>query len=441
MRLLFFFGMCLLCLSSTAGAEIETGSRTISREPDPITITGVTLPEAAGLEPTLFGLYAVRGKRLVPIPFQVDQRDEDGEYILADVVERKQPPPRPFDENDELLFMAKDLGDRCSPELYPPDRQKGIEIEVIDPVDNTRGWSYLFVFESPPELSGRRYTTYLLPREGKDVVDTAVFFSEYPPVELERANIAQSLMVKETAGGSGENILDRMKMRVTFKFLFSYFALHIDEDNVGCELLAYRDGPVRLIRRVKSFTELGFGLKAPGFVSDMSYYETIVSTPMDMTVPFKFGYVLSEVSNRLGFDYSPAAVGSLFYNSRNLRGFLIDGYPSQEEMNMNPEESGWNVLTGPKGTLMRRSAILGLAKKYIGIKEYIMDNMEEPDPPENFPGNVGHTYQMWDFTNVPRGKYKSLLNFYVPSNFEWGDQLEYLKINDHPLEVVTRSLQ
>ena len=435
-----FFTLCFFILMlSESWAGDDRGL--ISRQPDPLLISGEKLSNVIGLNPESFGLYALKNGTLVPIPFQVDQKDEEGSYILTDINDEKEIASQPFDENDELVFMAKDLGDHCSPELYPTDWRRGIEIEVTDPLNNTKGWSYLFAFDQLPVRSERAYTRYLLPTEGRDVPDTNVYSIIFPPVEQNRAHATRGLIVKKTAGGSGENFVDRLKTRVKFEFLFSLIKLNFSEDNVGCELLAYKEGPVRIFRRFKTFIPLGFGLKSPGYISDMYYFETGMSSPMEVAIPFRFGSVFSSVTMRIGFDYLPLVSGSQFYNSLNLDGFLIDWVTAPAELDMKAGESEWNLFTGEPGAIMRRDLKFGMAKKYWQMDEYFLDDAAEPDPPEAGSGTFGHTYRIWDVTDLKRGDYQLEQHFFILPNFKWGDQFEYMKIHDHPLRVETTNLE
>jgi hypothetical protein len=49
-----------------------------------------------------------------------------------------------LDPRDVVLFMAKDTGDRVSETLWPERAAKGVEIQLIDPVDQGRSWVYVF---------------------------------------------------------------------------------------------------------------------------------------------------------------------------------------------------------------------------------------------------------------------------------------------------------
>ncbi len=165
-----------------------------------------------------------------------------------------------------------------------------------------------------------------------------------------------------------------------------------------------------------------------------------MTSPIDVSIPFKFSYIFSSAFNRLGFDYNPAVMGSMFYNSENLQGFLIDGQPAPEELEMNNEEAEWNLFTGSMGTAMRRNVKVGLSNKYFDVTEYLRDDENTEDPPEDFPGYFGHSCQVWDLANLPRGDYKLEMSFFILPNFSPGDQFEYLKIVDQSLEVKTKKV-
>ncbi len=420
--------------------DAEKEMNLLSREPDPVILAGGDLSGIAGTHTELLGLWALRDNRLIPIPFQVDHKDETGKYILTVVSSKEERSPTALDDNDEVIFMAKDLGTRCAPDRFPPGWQRGAEIEALDPTNGTRGWCYLFSFEQPPEKSRTTYTRYQFAHTGRDIVDTDAFTMVFPPVDQSRAHSCRELRIPVMAGGSGENFLDRLKTRVRIKFLFSLLGMNLSEDTMRSELLAYKEGPVRVIRRFKLFIPLGFGLKSPGFVTDSYYYETVMSAPMEFTIPCKFGHVVSSVTMRIGFDYLPVVMGSRFFNSVNLQGFVVDGKLAPDEEKMIHGEAVWNLLNGPMGTVMRRNLKIGLSREYFNIEEYVWDQVAEADLPEGSPGNLGHSYQLWDVTDLPRGRYHLEQYFFVVPNFEWGDQHSYLRIHDDPLQVTARPL-
>jgi hypothetical protein len=122
---------------SVHGAAVPLAT---ARPHDPVVIRTAALTEVVDRDPTHYRLYVANSDRLVPIPFQVDARDAQGRYVFDET-------PgggvgTPFDDDDELVFMAKDTGARIAPECLPGGSPPS-EIEVRDPVTGARGYAYL----------------------------------------------------------------------------------------------------------------------------------------------------------------------------------------------------------------------------------------------------------------------------------------------------------
>ncbi|MGH3055080.1 MAG: hypothetical protein ACRDL7_08900, partial [Gaiellaceae bacterium] len=130
------------------GLEAFAGSaKTLTRLHDPVVISASALPGAMGRSTAGIVLYRVRNGRLEAMPYQFDARDRSGNIDVA--------APRDFnlDDNDELVFMAKDTGDQADGATLAS--AAGLEIEVNDPLDRGRGWAYLLpastsIVGSPP---------------------------------------------------------------------------------------------------------------------------------------------------------------------------------------------------------------------------------------------------------------------------------------------------
>jgi len=147
----------LLCLAlfpaPAAGATSAHSAKTLSRFHDAVVLPFGCLPmrggKAAGIR-----LYRLRAGQWESIPYQIDARDRDGEYVPAEDAEA---PDLVVDADDELVFMARDSGDRAARAVLAP----AVEIELRDPLTEDRGWVYVFEFSGlAPPRSPRRYVSY-----------------------------------------------------------------------------------------------------------------------------------------------------------------------------------------------------------------------------------------------------------------------------------------
>ena len=100
-----------LALPAWTTASIETTTKTLQRDQDPVIVPTGRLTALRDHDSARYRLYAIGHGRLGPIPFQFDARGADGELLLS---EDGAESDFTFGDHDELVFMAKDTGDRAS---------------------------------------------------------------------------------------------------------------------------------------------------------------------------------------------------------------------------------------------------------------------------------------------------------------------------------------
>ena len=134
--------------------------KTLTRVEDFVLVQGKILKKNLGRDIGQMGLLAFHEEKPVPIPFQIDERNPDGDWVLTQVPpELKNTGLKPerdddnglLDGNDELAFMARDAGDRIGKEYYPPGILAADEIMIRDPkriTENTRAVDALRFMES-----------------------------------------------------------------------------------------------------------------------------------------------------------------------------------------------------------------------------------------------------------------------------------------------------
>ena len=159
------------------------------------------------------------------------------------------------------------------------------------------------------------------------------------------------------------------------------------------------------------------------------------TTPIHFNFPFKIERVVTSLFLRIGTDYAPVVKGSVFYNSNNPQGVLINGKMDETEAALNPKADRWRVMVGKWGALMTRSVLTPEAEEQLQIVQGITDDETFLDPPETYPGCVGWTWQDWRIGQLPGGHYTFYLEFYTPPHYKAGDEVQYLNYLDSPLEI------
>ena len=130
-----------------------------------------------------------------------------------------------LDYNDELVFMARDAGERADRGGWLADA--AVEIELRDPADGSRSWAYLFHFaEDPPPPSDLDYVDY---DPGEDTIVSRrleIDFDNRKPLIIER------LVGTPPGQRPLPDVLDRFKLHIHVKpRLLFCLGIDFDENN------------------------------------------------------------------------------------------------------------------------------------------------------------------------------------------------------------------
>jgi len=283
---------------------------TMGREMAPVIVQGAALPHLSGAPTDDLFVYAYGAGGYAQIPFQVDEM-VGGTYTST--------VGSPLDDEDELVFMASDLGGRPDTEDLTatlPISDTWYRLEVTDPLSPTaKGWAYVVRSSSLTQTFTQTYTSFIT---GTGHISTTAysvgFLDGHPGLDVLEMN------------GSGEDILDRTKIRATI------FGNPITEE---AGLLASPDpdpikgGPVRVI------------VQNRGVIGYRSIFQTLVNVTAPALVS----------AARLSTDFTSQASGATFYNAVLPGGATVDGNPT-EAVPETPLSPWWQV-SDDTGTLVQ----------------------------------------------------------------------------------------
>ncbi|MGD2146893.1 MAG: hypothetical protein PVH41_09390, partial [Anaerolineae bacterium] len=255
---------------------------TIERDLEPVVVPGASLPQLGGAPTDALFVYAHREGTMRQIPFQVDEVVA-GAYTSA--------LGSPLDADDEIVFMASDLGGR-------PVQEEGIvsslpisptwyRIEVTDPLSPTmKGWAYVVRSSSLTRTFTQTYASFDPVTERITTTQyTLGFLSGHPGFDYLALN------------QSGQDILDRTKLRVMLG------TLPLTENLFPAPApAAIKDGPVRVI------------VQNRGMIGYRALLQNVLSE--DAT---------GATAARLSTDFNQNAAGATLYNANTPLGVSIDG--------------------------------------------------------------------------------------------------------------------
>jgi hypothetical protein len=417
-----------------SAAPVESAPRTLNRNQDPIVVPGGKLVGAQGW--TIGGARALAsvGGKLEAIPFQIDEKRPNGQYALP-FGDKKSADDGKIDANDELVFMAMDLGGKVGVEALPEGRDGAVEVEVRDPVGGGLGWVYLVHFAGePPALSNKDYVSY---NNQTATIDTTWFRMAFHPKALLSIG---DLVRKAPIGGSGEDLVDRLKIRFTGRVLG--MDLERDEENFLCRTIGWIDGPVRIVRRTINQVQM-WKIKSPKALTDNVYYINAFEFPTIIELPFGSDRLVKNPKFRISTDGMCSVKGRRFFNSNNTGGVDIDGRMSPAEKSLDLGPYTWSVVTDPdsSGGWMNRLLYDETATP-VRPNLYYVDNAAAADGPEEDPGECGDIgYTLDNLGELKKEKlYLKSILYSIPQN-NAATISEFLNILDRPLQVKVTKLQ
>jgi len=372
----------------------------LSRPAEPVVLKGADLPMFKGTAPDSLVAFRYEGG-WVQIPIQVDERDmrSYGEIYnfffngfmgegLHELVGEFYTDPNTFmgpdtdpmlDDNDEVVFMARDTGDQVLEIADPPGvvPGSGTEVRVSDPLDGATGYIYLFLSAGGLDPSaGQSYVDYQFRLQSGDYRETfapeginlesSTASSEYYERTFTSRWLTEVLRIT-APGASGVDILDRRKIRLRpdgGTGLCSYEpGTEAGAEEEEGAFVANKSGPVRGIR-----SHVGFR-SGPEIQQDHFFYEQ----REDIVLHWRVHEVLGPFF--VFVDYDPAAIGMTYFNNNNTGGVIIDGVPDS----VIPGVLRWELVSGSPGSL---AIIQDLVSNFSpNASSYYLDDAS-PVPPQ-----------------------------------------------------------
>jgi hypothetical protein len=288
-------------LVTQASADVTTQAnqtKTLDRNLEPVIVQGSRTAALIGAPVEELYVYKFSGDSLSgPIPAQVDEVTASGSYTTTE--------DGLLDDNDEIVFMASDLGDQPADTAVLdawPFGAGWYEIEVTDPLSPTKkGWAYVVRRQTPASIGGD-YVDYNVAT--KRITTNPDRYQ----LGLAATHIGFDYL---TLNGNSTDILDRTKLRI----IHPLYGI-LTEDDLGAPVsFLIKDGPVRVILRRDIDVALA-SMKAT-YLAYASLVQSFVEVDSPTTVS----------GLRTSVDLDSAASGASFYNRNISGGVTVDGNP------------------------------------------------------------------------------------------------------------------
>lgn len=294
--------------------------------------------------------YDVQNDSWSLVPWQVDERSDDGKYNKKEFIDGV------IGQNDEILFMPGDLGDRAPQTAWPDDAQsrqyRRIELAFADSLDtNQQGWIYLFRNDSPDSVAAGYFQYIAAPADvpAADTVKSRVYRIGH--------NADGWIDYAAMALAPAKDFVDRLKLRLSGTSALPDIGTYaVSEDMIKAkdDPVTFHPGNIRAFHDERASLFLPFG--GPPLDADyqMQYFPYSFRITLDNFSLNRALLVVMGVNNlRPSLDLNENAVGMKFYSNKNRSGIDIDGVPDNPDISLD-ETFGlqWAMATGDAGSIL-----------------------------------------------------------------------------------------
>jgi len=308
------------------------------RNLEPVIVRGVF----SGTPVNQLFVYRSVGDAWEQIPFQIDEITTAGVYTATE--------DSLMDENDEIVFMVKDMGDETATAAATallPISDLYYEVEVTDPLSPTqKSWAYIVQSEVLTLNNTTDYATYIAPSLRISTTDYAIGWA------------TNHGGLDYTALFGNDNILDRTKLRVNLTFLNN--TVIITEENPLLvpppPVTLLKDGPVRVI--------------ASRGVATTFAYASLLHT----TTPVDFSLLPGTINQiRLSTDFTSTITNGTYYNENTPTGVTVDGNPDTPITTLS---QAWRQMSLDSGSMVQ---LVDVTETGGTLSHYYRDD-STPDP-------------------------------------------------------------
>ena len=308
------------------------------------TVKASQSPQLAGKRIDALSVLAVRAGKLVPIPFQIDERDEDGWIYTPGVSEKIKGTEGVFDADDELVFMYRDTGsERLDPAVHHLSDGRIVQELKFSYNGKTR---YAYVAEGSSQRDPSDYVQY---DQKKWALDATFFNFRNNP-----KNILMFEDFRANAGPTPEHrVLDTLILEISTGVMVPWPRVTVDIRNLQAELAGVKHGPVREVLKLKIWVVVA-GIPVFRVLTDMTVYDQGITLPVKLHIPG--GEILTRVLNKplidIGLDMHELK-GGRFVSAVNPSGkyHKVDGVMTPEEklLDIHIPDATWLWLESGRG--------------------------------------------------------------------------------------------
>ena len=399
----------------------------LDRPYDVVQLLGGQLRHLGKVPIARLGLLAFRNGHVAPIPFQVDERTGSKLALPEGPEPTRDDPADVLDADDLVVFMACDAGEQGNASaleafLGTAGLTAWREVRVEDAFHHTAGFVYLINADHPP-VTDRRYVAY----EPRGDLVTAARYR----VGLVHALPTYFALAEQ--GSPGPNLIDGLRLRAEATLRADLAHWTLNEQQGHHELIAWKAGAVRVIRRSRHQVDIGLGVRLTAGLAHTYFYAQRVFGPGSLKLPFSPGLLFKDIRAMGGADGRDLHGWHYHSVGTPAKGFLIDGHTDPAEGAFDAR-GDWFVLAGHDAALLFVTRLSENLARAIPLRLVYRDDATRPYPPETIPGTVPLVgYEGRGVERLAAGRYTFELHVLILGPYHPGDEKHLIGEIDTPL--------
>jgi len=361
-----------------------------------LTLSPEQVPELTGV--TIGRMSVVRCHRgvLEPVPFQIDELDEQGFVWFEGSGFKRKGAAGVFDSHDQLLVMSEDGGTRCTNKQLARIALVASEIEVRSPDDSRR---YFYVVLDRNERSSTRYIEH---DPVKGVTRTPYYFlTTDPENELNWRYLGYS----GYQGPADASIIDTLKMRMSGGVFMRFARMTLDNDNLRPKRTGFRIGPIRSVMHLETNVVFA-GLPVMKLHVQALRYPNHYEAHSYAKVPLLYRKTLKQPQVTVSVDGNNLVGAQVWTAGGGELRALVDGHiDAQEEQLRNAAlstENSWIMFDSGRGFALLTELLVPPELEGIPLSLVYDDDRDAENGPEHYRGqmpNLGYALNGWPPTD------------------------------------------
>jgi hypothetical protein len=360
-----------------------------------VSVRALEIGKVVGANVDSLSLMAMKDGKLVAIPSQIDEMTEEGYVYFEEGKYKNSGEDGVFDQQDLLMFMLKDSGDKLGGEKIR-DGKLLAEIETTF-MSGKKG--YVYLIEDALIKSDEVYVRYSV-ETGR--VETDYYFLKSKP---DNAFVWEELYVESFDGKNKHYPFDTMKLRFGSSVAFVGPRLNFSNNNIVAKPVADKTGAIRSIAQYKLQVKIA-GIPFLSFDLQTFMSEQGLRYIALMKIPVLRRTLISRPSVFISLDGRELDGAKALYAGHLNEPLIVDGNISDTEQFLMDKEinqdENWIMLS--TGNNLDGLAILNFSEfgKY-PVSPFIQDGLDIENKPEFHKGqspNVGFQIKGMAFRGV-----------------------------------------